>query len=122
MGAFLCRWIVGAGGFIGEITLEAMTATDHYIRGRDKRVYVELTNLHIHPLRRGKGWSDILIRKALGHAQQRGWCVFLRCVPYNKPHMKADDLIAFYSRYGFKSLRGDRREMVLRWPVSTKHR
>lgn len=111
----IARWTIGAGGFIGEITLKELSESDYYIRGRSKRKFVELTDLHIHPLRRRRGWADSLITTALRYAKRRNWCVFLRCVPYNKPRVRVAGLIALYSKYGFKSLKNDEREMVLKW-------
>lgn len=115
-GQVVQRWVIGRGGFIGEVSLFELSQNDAHVRGRDRRVYVELSNLHIHPLRRGRGWSHVLLRAALAHAAARGWCVFLRTVPYNKPTMNEELLRKLYRGYGFKSLRGDPREMVLRWP------
>lgn len=110
------RWTIGSGGFIGEVTLFELAPEDGYIRGRDSRTYVELSNLHVHPLRRGRGWSRKLLRAALAYARARDWCVFLRTIPYNKPAMDARMLAALYRRYGFRATRYDSREMVLRWP------
>jgi len=115
-GKDLQRWVIGAGGFIGEVTLFALSEDDSYIRGRDARVYVELSDLHTHPLRRGRGWARVLLETALAHAREQGWCVFLRAIPYNSPAMNVDALIEFYKSYGFKSTKYDKREMVLKWP------
>lgn len=117
-GRLVQRWVVGEGGFIGEVSLYELSEQDVHVRGRDKRHYVELTNLHIHPLRRGRGWADSLITAALRYARRNGYCVFLRCVPYNKPRVKVAGLISLYGKYGFKSLKHDNREMVRRWPTT----
>jgi GNAT superfamily N-acetyltransferase len=114
-GPLISRYVIGAGGFIGEVTLFELSPEDFYVRGRDRRRYVELSDLHVHPLRRRRGWADVLIKAALREARNRDWPVFLRAIPYNKPALDKDDLIAFYKRYGFKSTRNDKREMVLKW-------
>lgn len=113
-GNLIQRWTIGHSGFIGEVSLFELAESDMYIRHTSKRTYVELSNLHIHPLRRGQGWADSLMVAALRYARQRGWVVFIRAIPYNKPRMTTDDLIAFYRRYGFRSRRSDEREMVLK--------
>lgn len=106
------RWTVGAGGFIGEVSLFHLSEYDLYVCKRYKYTFVELSNLHVHPLRRGRGWADTLMHAAIAHAEENAWGLFLRCVPYNKPLLTADELIAFYKRYGFKSTRNDPREML----------
>lgn len=113
-GKLIQRWTIGEGGFIGEVSLFELSNEDAYIKGRSQRVYVELSNLHIHPLRRGKGWSDSLMHAAMQYARARGWVVFIRAIPYNKPRIKLERLIAFYERRGFKSTKRDRREMLCR--------
>jgi ribosomal protein S18 acetylase RimI-like enzyme len=113
------RWTIGAGGFIGEVSLFRLTEWDMYVRGKDTRTYVTLSNLHVHPLRRGRGWARLLMQAALTHAMDRGWCVFIRVVPYaNGDAMDVDQLIAFYKSYGFVSTRRDPREMVRRWKTT----
>lgn len=111
-GMLLQRWTMGAGGFIGEVSLFELSSEDLYIKHGSKRAYVELSNLHIHPLRRGQGWADSLMTAALCHARNEEWHIFLRAIPYNNPTLTADELIAFYSRYGFRSTKYDPREMV----------
>jgi GNAT superfamily N-acetyltransferase len=111
-GKLIQRWTIGKGGFIGEVSLFALSEEDVYVRGNDTRTYVELSNLHIHPLRRAKGWGRELLSTALVHAQHRGWVVFIRAIPYNAGSLDLDCLMAFYKRYGFKSTRRDRREML----------
>lgn len=106
------RWTVGRGGFIGEVSLCELLPMDANIKGNSTRTYVELTNLHIHPMRRGQGWATVLIRAALQHADERGWVVFLRCIPYNKPCITTTGLCKLYRQHGFKSRKTDPREMV----------
>lgn len=104
------RWKIGAGGFIGEVSLRSVADDDAYT-GAD----VELTDLHVHPLRRGRGWGRELVQCALAHAQRRRWVVFLRAVPYGSKPASLRQLIAFYKSCGFKQLRrGDDREYVWR--------
>lgn len=117
-GKLIQRWVIGEGGFIGEVSLYELAESDTYIKGRSTQKFVELTNLHIHPLRRGRGWADSLITAALRYARRNGWCVFLRAIPYNKPRVRIEGLIEMYGKYGFKSTKHDRREMVLKWPIT----
>ena len=111
-GPLVKRWKIGAGGFIGEVSLFELSNEDLYVRGRDRRKFVELSDLHVHPLRRGKGWGRELLSTALTHAQRYDWCVFIRVIPYAADPMELDCLMDFYKRYGFKSRRNDKREMI----------
>lgn len=113
-GKLIQRWTIGEGGFIGEVSLFELSDEDQYVRHTSARKYVELSNLHIHPLRRGLGWSDSLLIAAISYARARNWTIFLRAIPYNKPHMSADRLVAYYKCYGFRSRARDPREMVLK--------
>ena len=93
-----------------------MSEWDRYVVGRDTaRTYVELTNLYVHPLRRGRGWANELLSTAKEFAYDNNWNLFLRAVPYGKDPCEVEQLIALYKRHGFKSTRRDPREMLLRW-------
>ncbi len=113
-GDFIQRWTMGAGGFIGEVSLFKLSAQDEHIAQRFPDT-VELSDLYVHPLRRGKGWARILLRSAIAHAAINEWNVFIRVIPYGKePIISLEDLIAFYKQHGFKHInRRDRREMLL---------
>jgi len=114
-GALIQRWTIGKGGFIGEVSLFELAEADMYVKGRSKRTYVELSNLYVHPLRRGRGWARELLKVAIAHARQNNHVVFLRAVPYGTAPHTLGDLLALYARYGFKHRAGadDLRELVL---------
>lgn len=116
-GKVVGRWVVGTGGFLGEATLQGLLETDYYVRRSDEEPsYVELTNVYVHPQRRGRGWGAAVVEAALTHAERRGWPVFLRAIPYGKEPADLDQLIRFYRSYGFRQLRrGDARELIKRW-------
>ncbi len=111
-GKLIQRWTIGAGGFIGEVSLFELSIEDEYVRHGSKAIYVELSDLHVHSMRRGLGWAHLLVSAALQEAQRQGWRVFLRAIPYNKPTLNRDALIAFYRGWGFKSTKLDEREMI----------
>lgn len=93
-GKTIRRWKMGAGGFIGEVSLLEL-----------REGVVELSNLHVHPLRRGKGWSRVLVQTALDYADEQGWRVWLRITPYNNPTLDEHALRRFYAGFGFKLVR-----------------
>lgn len=113
-GELIQRWVIGNGGFIGEVSLFVLAESDHYIKGRSQRHYVELSNLYVHPKRRGRGWARELLTVAIQYAREREWIIFIRAIPYGKDHGELDELLATYRRYGFRSRKSDPREMVLR--------
>jgi len=108
----IIRWKIGGGGFIGEVSLFELGEYDDYVARKAGSACVMLSNLHVHPLRRGRGWGRILVETALAHAQKKGWCVFIRVVPYNDSTLDAAGLTEFYKSLGFKSMRHDKREML----------
>jgi GNAT superfamily N-acetyltransferase len=114
-GKLIQRWKMGAGGFIGEVSLFALAESDQYVRGRgDDRMYVELSNFYVHPLRRGRGWGRELLTTAIAYAQGSGWVIFLRVVPYGRSPSSVDELLVLYRQHGFKCTRCDPREMLLK--------
>ena len=114
-GLLLKRWTIGEGGFVGEVSLFNLSVEDNYVRGRDQRVYVELSNFHVHPLRRKLGWGKILLRAALRHAERRKWSVFIRVIPYSKIRPDFERLMKLYTDHGFVKTKNDPREMVLKY-------
>lgn len=114
-GSFVRRWTLGEGGFLGEVTLQRLSVADSYVLQDGVPCY-ELTNLYVHPKRRGKGWATQLMETALEFSKKRGADVFLRVVPYGCAPADSTRLIKFYRSYGFKQVRrGDKLELVLRW-------
>jgi GNAT superfamily N-acetyltransferase len=103
--------VIGEGGFIGEISLYDLLPDDAYYIPAD----VELTDFHVHSLRRGLGWGHILMAAALRYADRYGWAVFLRAVPYGSTPAELTKLLKFYRSYGFRQVRrGDKRELIRR--------
>lgn len=122
MGAVIQRWTVGEGGFIGEASLIEMDPAEVRLHRRKGRFICELTDVYVHPLRRGQGWARSVVQAALEHADAQGWDVFLRVVAYGKPvgkrRLSTDELLGFYSRCGFVARKTDPRCMVRRWRAS----
>ena len=101
----------------GEVSLFQLSAEDSYIkRANDTRVYVEMSNLLVNAAWRENGYGRVLVHLAQQHAQQRGWCIFLRAIPYGDSPIDLMDLIAFYRRCGFRSSTrvGNQQEMIWR--------
>lgn len=115
MSRLVKRWVIGAGGFTGEVSLQELLPDDSGAKREGVRC-VELTDFHVHPLRRGRGWGATLLGEALRHADRYGWDVFLRVVPYGKGGgLDVGQLRQLYHRYGFRRLRrNDDRELVRR--------
>lgn len=121
MGALIQRWTVGEGGFIGEASLIELEEPEVRLHMRQGRYLCELTDVYVHPLRRGQGWARTVVQAALAHADAQGWDVFLRVVAYGKKaargkrKLATEGLTAFYGRCGFVARRADPRCMVRRW-------
>lgn len=125
MGAVIQRWTVGKGGFIGEASLVHMDELEVRIHQRKGRFICELTDVYVHPMRRGKGWARSVVQAAIEHADAEGWDVFLRVVSYGTKSAKGgrrklapEELMAFYGRFGFVSRKAAPRCMVRRWRAS----
>ena len=54
MGAVIQRWTVGEGGFIGEASLVHMDEFEVRAHRRKGRFICELTDVYVHPMRRGQ--------------------------------------------------------------------
>lgn len=122
--AVIQRWTVGEGGFIGEASLAELSLDEYRQHSRRGRFICELTDVYVHPLRRGQGWARIAVEAALAHADTMEWDVFLRVVAYGdkadkrgRPTTRLDTaaLTAFYTRCGFVARAADPRCMVRRW-------
>lgn len=122
MGAVIQRWTVGEGGFIGEASLIEMDPMEVTLHRRKGRFICELTDVYVHPLRRGQGWARIVVQAAIEHADAQGWDIFLRVVAYGKKtgkqKLSTEELTAFYGRCGFVARKADPRCMVRRWRAS----
>lgn len=124
------RWTVGAGGFIGEVTVRPVTDPD-VLRAvqRPGVPLLFLTELFVHPMRRGRGWSHALLQAAIQHAAAEGADLWLYASPYGSKRAghrsvhrpTTEELEALYSRHGFRPVPYARtnyqHEMVLRCPA-----
>lgn len=126
MGGVIHRWTVGSGGFIGEVTLLTVDETNYdlHLTRRKSVPLLELTDLYVHPLRRGRGWAQELLTTAVEWADAHQTDLVLRTAAYgphkdrNKrpvPRMTKEELQVFYARFGFKSRKADPCIMVRRW-------
>jgi len=124
------RWTVGAGGFIGEVTVRPVTDPAVLRSVQRKGVpLLFLTELYVHPLRRGLGWSHTLIETAVAYAAGEGADLWLYASPYGPKRSghhsvrrpTIQELEALYRRHGFRPVPYARtnyqHEMVLRCPA-----
>lgn len=102
------RFVIGSGGFIGEVSIIDGTLTD----------------LYVHPLRRGKGWGHKLMRKAVKWADKGGLRLKLRVHPFGKQTVRSarkiaprEGLINLYKQYGFRRVNG---AWMIRNPLLSK--
>lgn len=104
------RWKLGVGGFIGEASV-VEPSEDLEAFKRKRRRLLELTDVYVHPLRRGLGWAAALVRSAVQWVNSRGIDLVLRAQPYgptadrNKrkfSKMQEAHLIEFYAGFGFR--------------------
>lgn len=96
------RWIIGAGGFIGEVYLcEPPPEAGPDLR---RRPMLFMTDLWVHPLRRGRGWASELLHAATTWADSRRidlWTYVLRFD--DRPSaMSVGRLKALYEGRGFR--------------------
>ena len=90
--------MIGAGGFIGEVSIVTTDRAD---------ADVELTDLFVHPLRRGRGWASDLVDAALAFCSRKGWSVILRARPHGRERLSRPALVRFYAAKGFVSTDDD---------------
>lgn len=94
------RWVIGAGGFLGEVTLRTVDSPWPFKRSAVRTV--ELTDLFVHPARRGKGWSRELLRVATTYADVRQLDLILRVCAHGKKRGPGNNkLIQLYESFGF---------------------
>ena len=109
------RWVIGAGGFIGEASLITADPTLKLPAGMQA---CELTDVYVHPMRRGNGWARAVVETALAHADAHRWMVVLRVAAHGKRGrwgaLTPDQLRTFYGSLGFKSTKADPDIMVRR--------
>jgi GNAT superfamily N-acetyltransferase len=98
------RWVIGAGGFIGEVSLAQASYCEASTFSRKGVRCVVLTNLYVHPLRRGNNWADSLMRQAVAYADRHQLDLVLTVKPHG-PHPRASRraLEEFYLKFGFEA-------------------
>jgi ribosomal protein S18 acetylase RimI-like enzyme len=104
-------WVIGDGGFCGYIqTGEADKDVWHNWESYLGTPLVQVDILYVHPLRRGQGWADELMQKAIRYFDSKGIPMCLRAYPYelsrpyrrNRSRSTMRKLAAFYRQYGFE--------------------
>lgn len=119
------HWRIGSGGFIGNVTLQPVEWPNVLAKVQRRRPLMFLTYLFVHPLRRGLGWADELMRAATTFADRKGIDLWLYARPYGLRRTKdgrrvsyatEEALVAFYRKHGFRPIdgAGHRNEMVRR--------
>jgi ribosomal protein S18 acetylase RimI-like enzyme len=97
---------VGDGGFIGRIHLKHPDAglIESLPRlGKLERPAYVIWGLHVHPLRRGKGWAGSLLVNAQRVAKLLHHDLYLWVNPYgNLPNKTKRQLQNLYRRFGFE--------------------
>lgn len=97
---------VGEGGFIGRIHLRRPTAwmkrSLPQLKALPRPAYV-IWGLHVHPLRRGRGWAGALLVNAQKFARLTRNDLYLWVRPYgNLPDKTKSQLQTLYRRFGFE--------------------
>jgi GNAT superfamily N-acetyltransferase len=117
--------VIGAGGFVGEASIQVPEENDLELRRLQRKAYplAELTDVYVHPLRRGRGWAKTLAAWAVTYAQYHRLDLVLRVLPYGTRKlcngttvqlMSQAELTAFYASFGFKVTKADPAIMVYR--------
>jgi len=108
-------WSMGAGGFIGYAQLVDPVEVPRFAPPVPvpARTAV-LSVVYVHPLRRGLGWGDSLLRQALAYADRHGAPVASWASPIPEPkhardgrrlrRLEYERLMAWYESYGFKPI------------------
>ena len=91
--------LTGAGGFIGDLGLREPTA-DELLVAQSSRV-LAVGYLHVHPLRRGRGWGECLVRSAVRWADQAGVELVLYVASFGSRESSEASLRRLYEAHGF---------------------
>jgi GNAT superfamily N-acetyltransferase len=103
---FVAKWVVGNGGFKGQILLCHPTdAICSFVQPRQDVPLIEVADLYVHPLRRGAGWASELMRAAIEYVDSRRMDVALRVAPHGPKKPTPDALKRFYASFGFRPVR-----------------
>lgn len=100
---YLHRWRIGEGGFIGDIGLREPNADELRAAG-PSRLVVGVAYLHVHPLRRGLGWADLLLKEAAAWADRSGATLVLYIASFGSSPTPEAVLRRLYERHGFRAL------------------
>jgi len=106
-------WTIGAGGFCGYLELVTPASTPRFTLPVPPETAL-LSVVYVHPLRRGKGWGDALMARALGYCDRYGVAVASWASPIPEPartrdgkrlhRLEFDRLMAWYESYGFRAV------------------
>jgi GNAT superfamily N-acetyltransferase len=106
------RWTLGAGGVQGSVELSPAPADVAGVLSRPGYRLCFLSHLYLHPSLRGKGYSEPLLKAALGWADRYGYDVWLYCAPYGPARVRGKAvrqnvtaLKRLYRRWGFRHTR-----------------
>lgn len=84
------RFIEGGGGCLSEVTLTG-----------DPAEALELTNMFTHPKLRRKGYARRVLARAVEFADQHGFDLWLRVVPFGNYGAPYAELRSLYESVGF---------------------
>jgi GNAT superfamily N-acetyltransferase len=99
------RWVVGAGGFLGELTLAPIPEKRlrmglPYAKGQP---LLFVKDVRVHPRCRGRQWSDKLLAAATRWADRQGVDLWLYVEPFGRrPRPDSEALKRLYRRHGFR--------------------
>lgn len=108
------RWVIGAGGFVSYLRLDDPPddVAEAYARLGCSLMFV--AEVFVHPLRRSRGHSRVLMETVAQWADRSRVDLWLYCAPFGlrtvraKPIHRpdAEQLAAFYAKFGFKPADG----------------
>ncbi len=109
-------WRIGSGGFVGSVTVMPIPDGCEATGRRRGRPMMFLTYLFVHPLRRGRGWAEELLRAATEWADRVGVDLWLYVRAYGHPRGRAtaSQLREFYGSHGFRPVDGCYRDEMVR--------
>lgn len=100
----LACWQIGEGGFVGYITVSVPTGP--VLDVVKATPLLEVTDLYVHPLRRGQGWAGQLMQHATDYADRKGatLALYVSSKGYTTPGRPYEALKAFYRGFGFRTV------------------
>ena len=113
-------WTVGKGEFIGSVTLLQAEADDAQRLRRGNYPVGFVSDLEVHPERRGQGWARTLLSSLVSHADKNHIDLWTYVSPFGTqlfPGLDVPQLVKLYEGYGLDLLLRPEyeNEMVRRW-------